>query len=344
MMYKFQHIEYLYLLAVVPLFILLQWWYFSWQRKQRKKFAEQKFISSLVPELSKGKPVIKFTLLILAFCALIIGLANPQLGSKLEEVKREGVDLMIALDLSNSMLAEDLTPNRLERAKRSISKLIDNVKNDRIGIVVFAGQAFVQLPITTDYSAAKLFLSTVNTDIMPVQGTAIGNAIDLSLESFDFENQTSKAIVIITDGEDHEDDPLIAARKAQEKGVIVHTIGMGSPKGVPIPLYYGNQKIGFRKDKAGNSVVSKLNESILKDIAQAGGGIYVRATNAQNGLDYIFSEIEKMEKVNFDAKVFTDYESRFPFFVGIALVLLILDLLIIERKNKWLNSEKLFGN
>ena len=278
----------------------------------------------------------------MAFCSLVVGIANPQIGSKLQEVKREGVDIMIALDLSNSMKAEDLVPNRLERSKMAIQQFIDQLKSDRIGIIVFGGQAYVQLPITTDYAAAKLFLSTIDTDIIPTQGTAIGAAIELAMESFDMKSATAKSVIVITDGENHEDDAMQAATAAAEEGVTIHTIGVGSPQGAPIPVYRGRKQVDFRKDKEGNTIMTKLNEQMLKQIAANGNGIYVRASNSQSGLEYIMEEINKMEKVEFGTKVYTDYEDRFQFFVGFALLLLLLDVLLLERKNLWLNTSKLF--
>jgi Ca-activated chloride channel family protein len=256
----------------------------------------------------------------------------------MEEVKREGVDLMIAIDLSNSMLAEDIKPNRLERAKQAISKLIDNLKGDRIGLIVFAGEAYVQLPITTDYSAAKLFLSTINTNIVPTQGTEIGKAINLGLESFEIENGQNKAIIIITDGENHDEQAIENAEKANELGVFIHCLGMGLKKGGPIPIYnqYGI-RTSYRKDKEGNTVVSKLNENLLSQIANAGNGTYVRANNSKSGLSKLFIEINKMEKKEIGTKIFTDYKDRFQIFISLALLLLILDLIILLRRNKWNN-------
>lgn len=307
-------------------------------------------ISQLIPYVSKGRPVLKFILLLIAIGFLIIGLANPQIGSKMEEVKREGVDLMIAVDLSNSMLAEDIKPNRLERARQAISKLIDRLHGDRIGLIVFGGEAYVQLPITTDYSAAKLFLSTISPDIIPTQGTAIGEAIKLSAKSFGIkkenqnENNTrNKAIIIMTDGENHEDDAIEEAKKVTAQNIVVHTIGMGLAKGAPIPIYKRGKQIGFRKDKEGNTVITKLNEKMLQQIASAGNGVYIRANNIQTGLNALFGEISKMEKVKFGSKVFTDYEDRFQYFIGVALFFLILEFFIAEKKSKWLSKLNLFG-
>ena len=261
----------------------------------------------------------------------------------MEEVKREGVDLMIAIDLSNSMLAEDLQPNRLMRAKQSISKLIDRLDGDRIGLIVFAGDAYVQLPITTDYSAAKLFLSTINTSIVPTQGTAIGKAIELSIKSFDLENDQNKAIIVITDGENHEDDAIEKAKEAQELGIFVHTIGMGSTEGGPIPIKnrYGSIT-SYQKDRDGNTIITNLNEGMLKQIAQSGGGSYIRANSTQSGLNALFKEINKMEKKEIGAKVFTDYKDRFQWFIGLAIILLIMETLMKGRKNKWSSKINLF--
>src|SRR5690606_12158950 len=274
--------------------------------------------------------------------SLFIGLANLQYGTKLEEVKREGVDLMIALDVSNSMLAEDLSPNRLERAKRAIYQLLEKLQNDRLGIIIFAGEAYVQLPITTDYSSAKLFLESIGTDIVPVQGTAIGKAIDLALRSFDFENGTSKAIIVITYGENHEDDALGAAAYALENYVYVHTIGMGSENGATLPNYQNGRQIGFRKDNNNKTIVSKINEKMLQEIAAEGNGTYVRATNANAGLSIIMEEINKMEKKEYGSKVYKNYDDRFKLFLIAAMVLIIIEYVISKRKSDRLTKIKLF--
>ena len=275
-------------------------WIYSFCKMEKKAigvFGQLKLVYKLMPMASEFKLRFKFILFAIAIGSLIIGIANPQIGSKMEEVKREGVDLMIAIDLSNSMLAEDLQPNRLMRAKQSISKLIDRLDGDRIGLIVFAGDAYVQLPITTDYSAAKLFLSTINTSIVPTQGTAIGKAIELSIKSFDLNNDQNKAIVVITDGENHEDDAIEKAKEAQELGIFVHTIGMGSAEGGPIPIKnrYGTIT-SYQKDREGNTIITSLNEEMLKQIAQSGGGSYIRANSTQSGLNALFKEINKMEK------------------------------------------------
>lgn len=341
-MFRFQHTEFLWALVALPLLLLVFILLLRWRKKSVKNFGDHHLMQRLMPDVSQDKPTVKFILFTLAYVFLVLGLANPQIGTKLEEVKREGVDIIIALDVSNSMLAEDLSPNRLERAKRAIEQLVDKLHNDRIGIIVFGGQAYTQLPVTTDYAAAKLFLSTINTDLIPTQGTAIGAAISLAMESFDFKNNSGKAIVIITDGEDHEGDVMAEIKSANEKQVVIHTIGMGSAQGAPIPFYKNGQQLGFKKDREGNTVVTKLNEEMLAQIASAGNGIYVRASNAESGLNIILEKINRMQKAEFGTKIYTDYEDRFQYFIAISILLLVLELVITERKSKWLNTIKLF--
>jgi Ca-activated chloride channel family protein len=287
----------------------------------------------LMPSLSTGRPVIKFILWLLAITCLITALAQPQFGSKLTLTKRKGVELIIALDVSNSMKAQDIKPNRLERAKRAIAKLTDRLKNDKIGLIVFAGHA--------DYTSAKLFLESITTDVVPVQGTAIGAAIEMSLKSFSPSFQGSKAIIVITDGENHEDDAVGMAKKAKEKGIVVHTIGMGLPQGAPIPLTEGSSD--FLKDKTGSIVVTKLDESMLTQVAEAGGGSYIRANNAEVGLNNLFNEIEKMQKTEMESREYSEYNDQFPVFLALAFFLILADFLILDRKNKWLKNFRLFG-
>lgn len=342
-MYRFEHHIFLWaILGVLPLILLVFLLIQNWKRRKIRQFGNEAIVKRLMPDVSKSLPIIKFILYSFAMVSLLIGLANLQFGTKLEEVKREGVDLMIALDVSNSMLAEDLAPNRLERAKRAIYQLLEKLHNDRLGIIVFAGEAYVQLPITTDYSSAKLFLETIGTDIVPTQGTSIGAAIHLAMESFDFKNGTSKSIIVITDGENHEDDAKNAAVAAASENVSVHTIGMGSEKGSPIPIYRNGAQVDFRKDNAGNTVVTKLNETMLKEIAAAGNGSYVRANNANAGLNIIMEEINKMEKKEFGSKSFKDYEDRFQLFLMISLFLIVVEYFISNRRSSKLDGVNLF--
>jgi Ca-activated chloride channel family protein len=306
-----------------------------WRKSALKKLGDMEILSLLMPSVSSSKPTLRFILFLIAITFLIFGLVNPQIGSKLEEIKREGSDIIICLDVSNSMKAEDFKPNRLAKAKQAIEKLIDKLNNDRIGIIVFAGEAYVQLPITTDYAAAKLFLENVDCDAVPIQGTVISSAIQLAEKSFGTEEGKNKAIVIISDGESHDDDAIAAAREANEKNITVHTIGIGSPEGVPIPVYNKNVQAGFKKDKEGNTVVTKLNEGAMEEIASAGNGVYIRATQGEIGLLSLQQRINKMEKKTFDSKVYTDYEDRFQIFIAISLFFLLIESILTERKSKW---------
>jgi len=342
-MIRFAHIEYLYLLLLIPVFIGLYLAWNIWRKKALKRFGDVKTIQVLMPRYSGTKPLLKFIILLTAFVFFVVGVTDPQVGSRLEKVKREGIDLYLVLDVSNSMLAEDIRPNRLDRAKMAIANLVDRLQGDRIGIVVFAGHAYKQLPLTTDYSAAKLFLSAVDTKIVPSQGTAIGEAINMAVSSFD-DSQHNKAIVVITDGENHEDDAVEAAKAAAEKGIKVFTIGMGLPEGAPIPLYDRNgNKLGFKKDRQGKTVVTKLNEDMLRQIAAAGGGSYVRANNATTGLSKVLDDINKIQKQEIETRQFTDYEDRFQIFLALALILLLVELLIADRKGKLADKLDFFG-
>jgi Ca-activated chloride channel homolog len=340
---KFENPDYLYAFVLLPVILLLFLASNYLRSKAISRFGDKALIGLLMPKYSGTRNWVKFVFLSLALSFLILGMANPQTGSRLEEVKREGIDLFIALDVSKSMLAEDIVPNRLERSKQAISRLIDKLQGDRIGIIVFAGKAYTQLPITTDYAAARLFLSTINTDVVPVQGTAIGEAINLAMDSFD-ESKGSKAIVIISDGEDHEDDPVAAAKIAASKGIHIYTIGMGLAEGAPIPVYnqYG-KRTGFHTDNDGKSVVTRLDELTLQQIAEAGNGAYTRANNMRSGLNYIFGEINALDKTEIDAKMFTDYESRFQIFLALALMMLLIEMLIASAKRSWESRINLFG-
>lgn len=341
-MFRFAHIEWLYVLAAVPLLFLFYALAMNARRKALDKFGESTLLAELMPEVSNSRRFWKMLLSALALVLVIIGVANPQIGSKYEEVKREGYELMIALDVSNSMLAEDLQPNRLERAKQSISKLIDELRGDKIGIVVFAGDAYTQLPLTVDYAAAKLFLQTISPDAVPTQGTAIGKAVNLCMNSYGEVPGKNRAIIVITDGENHEDDAIELAKAAKKQGIIVHTIGIGSQEGTPIPYYVKGKRAGFRKDRDGNTVVTKLDEQKLKDVAKAGGGIYIKASNAVSALKVLFDELNKMQKEEFGSKMFTDYEDRFQYFIAAALLLLLAEMLIPERRSKLFKDVNIF--
>ncbi len=342
-MMQFENIKFFYTFLFVPAMVLLFVFAINRKKKSLKKFGDYSIIKQLMPEVSTTKNIFKFIFFTLAFCFTVAAIINPQFGSKTEDIKQEGIDLIIALDVSNSMKAEDLQPNRLECAKQAISKLINGLKNDRVGIIVFGGEAYVQLPITTDYNAGKLFLQAIDNNIVPTQGTAIGAAIDLGIESFQQDDLKNKSIIVISDGENHEDDAMKSARAAAEKGITIHTIGMGSEQGAPIPVYKNKIQTGFRKDKEGNTVITKLNEQMLGEIAQAGNGMYVRATQADAGLNAILSEINKMQKKQFASKRYVDFEDQFQWFIIGALFFLILDVFVLERKNRWFAKLNLFG-
>lgn len=342
-MIQFEHTYMLWLLLMIPVLYVVYYINLKWKERARTAYAGESLLSHIIPRISKRKPFIKFALYCFSLALLIVALANPQIGTKLEEIKREGVDIVIALDVSNSMKAEDFKPNRLERAKRAIEKLVENLKSDRLGIVVFAGDAFIQLPITSDYSAAKLYTSTINTNTVPTQGTAVGEAIEISIKALNHDGEKNKAIIIISDGENHEDDAVKAAKEAVSKGIVIHTIGMGSTQGAPIPIYRGRTQLGFKKDKQGNTVVSRLNEEKLKEIAETANGIYVRATNSSTGLRSIFEHINSMEKKEYESKQYTDFEDRFQPFIALALLILLVEFILSGKKSKWIEKVKLFN-
>ena len=341
-MFRFANIEYFYLLALIPVFVALVIWLFVWRKKALQRYGQLSVIIQLLPDLSNSKLILKFVLLMVTWGLLVFVLAGPQTGSKLENVQRKGIDLVIALDVSNSMQSQDIKPNRLARAKQSISRLIDKLEGDRIGVIVFAGKAYTQLPITTDYAAAKMFVATINPGMIPTQGTAIKDAIDLAINTFG-ESKRNKALVIISDGEDHEGNVLEQAELAATKGITIYTIGMGLPEGGPIPIYNGDALVGFKKDKEGNAIVSKLDETLLQQIASIGNGMYVRATNSATGLNRIFDDINEIQKTEIESKQFADYENQFQYFLAIALFLMILDLFIFEKKTFWMKKIKPFN-
>jgi Ca-activated chloride channel homolog len=343
-MFRLENPEYLYLYLLVPVFIILFALLRIWKKRSMKKFGELRIIARLFDDVSIAKSYVKFILLMLAFCAFVFAASQPQLGTKLEEVKREGIDVVIALDVSNSMNAEDIRPSRLERSKQAIFRLISQLEGDRIGLIVFAGQAYVQLPITTDYGAAKLFLSTVSSSMVPTQGTAIGAAIRMGMKSIGDSLRANSAIVVITDGENHEDDATAAASEAASKGIVVHTVGMGSPDGTPIPVYRNQSRSGFLQDRSGSTVITRLNEAMLQQIADAGKGKYVRATNSDDGVTLITREIQKMEKKEFSSKVFTSYEDQYQYFLALGMILLLIEFVISERKTEWIRKINLFGS
>lgn len=341
-MFRFANPDYLYALLIIPAFIGLYFVAMHIKKRRISEFGNAELLQQLMPGVSKSRGWIKSIIFFVAFTFMIFGLARPQFGSKLTEAKRKGIEIIIALDVSNSMLAQDIQPNRLERAKQAISRLVDQLSNDRIGLIVFAGDAYVQLPVTNDYTSAKMFLSSISPGMVSKQGTAIGSAINLAVNSFSPQSETSKVIIIISDGENHEDNPIEAAQKAfLEKGIVTHAIGIGSPKGAPIPM--GAKNGDFLRDKDDNIVVTRLDEETLSKVAVTGGGKYLRASNAQIGLLPLFEEINRMERTEFKDKVFSEYDDQFQYLFGIALLLLIIEFFVLERKNRLIKRLNLFG-
>jgi Ca-activated chloride channel family protein len=312
------------------------------RRIARLRFAEPDLVRRLSPDYSSGRMTLKFFIRLLAFIFIILTVARPQFGSRLEEVKREGVEVIIALDVSNSMLAADIIPSRLERAKQAISQLVDQLRNDRIGLILFAGDAYTQIPVTNDYLSAKMFLESAGPDAISKQGTAIGSAIDLGMRSFSPESDKSKALIIITDGENHEDDAIAAASAAAEKGVVIYTIGIGSPEGSPIPLTV-NGRTEYLKDRDGNTVISKLDEKGLQEIASITGGRYVRANNTSIGLNEIYNDIGRMKKAEVNTVMYTEYNEQFLIPAVITFILVLIDILIMDRKNHLLRRLGIIG-
>jgi Ca-activated chloride channel homolog len=340
-LFRFANPDFLYLLLTLPVLLLL--FIINEVRKKRalRKLGDAGLVGRLVPELSVSRPSVKFFIVIVAYTLLIIMLARPQFGSKLEDVRKEGIEVIIALDVSNSMMAEDIQPDRMTRAKQAISRLVDNLDKDKIGLIVFAGDAYTQIPITTDYISAKMFLSTIGPNMVPKQGTSIGAAIDLGIRSFSPGEGKSKAMVIITDGENHEDDPMKSAENAAKAGIVIHTIGIGSTDGVPVPVLVNGKK-DYLKDNNGTTVITKLDEDILKKIAVTANGNYVRASNSNIGLDEIFNQIRKMKTQELESSMYTEYNDQFQIFAAVALFLLILDFIVMERKNRRLERLRLF--
>lgn len=319
--------HYLLLLLLIPFFFLGMGLWLWGRRRRLRRFGDEALVNELMPSWSRGKLWVRTVLLSLAFFFFVIGLSRPQIGAKLKDHTIKGAEIMIVLDVSNSMLAQDYSPDRLERAKLAISRITDKLKDDRIGLIVFAGTSFVQLPITSDYVSAKMFLNSISTESIPIQGTAIGDAISTAVRGFSAQSEHSRAIIVITDGENHEDDAVAAAKQAAEAGIKVYTIGVGSADGQPIPM---NGEL--LKDKDGNIVVTRLDEETLRKVASAGGGAYVHAGNDEFGLTPIISDIRKMEDEEYNSVVFEEYNEQFMYFLGIALVFFVLEMLVGDRR------------
>lgn len=340
MLFRFANIEMLWLLVLVPVFVVAYVLYARRKRRRLEAFGDPQLVAELMPNASRVRPTVKFSLLMVAFTLLCFAAARPQYGQREQTVKRQGIEAVIALDISNSMMAEDVVPNRLERAKQMLSKMIDRMVDDKVGLVVFAGEAFTQLPITCDYVSAKMFLSNIDPSLIKTQGTAIGDALSTSIRAFGAEqSEANRAIVLITDGENHEDDAVAVATRAKEAGIKILVVGIGKPEGAPIPIPGTND---FRKDRQGNVVVSRLNEDMCREIAKAGNGIYVRCDNTNTAMRAIEKELDTLATTELETQVFTDYNEQFQTFALLALLILIIDFFIFNRKNKSLTRINLF--
>lgn len=340
-MFRFANIEMLWWLITTPVFVIAYIIYTKHKRRQLMEFGDHELVAQLMPDASKGRPIWKFSLLLLAWVLLIVAGSRPQYGQQEKTIKRQGIEVMVALDISNSMLAEDVAPNRLDRAKQILSKMIDNMVDDKVGLVVFAGEAFTQLPITCDYVSAKMFLNTITPNLISTQGTAIGAALQTAVTSFGAtESEAGRAIILITDGENHEDDAIAAAKQAQELGIQVFVVGIGKPEGSPIPKPVSND---YFKDRSGQVVVSRLNEEMCQQIAAAGKGIYVRCDNTNTAMRALQQELDRMATAELESTVYADYNEQYQSFVLIALLLIVIEFFILSRKNHRLTRMDLFG-
>ncbi|MDR4987371.1 MAG: VWA domain-containing protein [Bacteroidales bacterium] len=342
-MIRFEHPEFFYLFFAIPLLVLVFLVFRHLRQLALRRFGREEVVAQMHPAVSASRPWFKFFLFILGIAACIMAVTDPQTGSRLEEGRLEGIDIVVALDVSRSMLAQDVRPDRLERAKLAVNRLIDQLEQDRFGLVVFAGTAHLQVPLTHDFAAAKMLLRTISTNSVSVQGTSLEKAIDRSLLAFREHERHNRIIILISDGESHDDDPWAAAARAGQQGVVIHTVGIGSREGAPIPLIENNQMTGFLRDAQGNTVISRYDEATLREIAEATGGIFRHGTGPDMSLDDILEAIRTMEKEEYNTMHFADYESRYYYFAALALFLLIAEVLVSERKNKYLGKIKIFG-
>ena len=331
------------LLLLVPIIIFLFVIVQVWKRHAQNKFAHHQILKRLSPNKSHFKPILKLVMLCLAFTCLTIAMVNPKVGTKLETVKRQGVDIVFAVDVSKSMLAEDIAPNRIEKSKQLVTQIINNLASDRIGIIAYAGKAVPQLPITTDYAAAKMFLQSMNTDMLSSQGTAINEAIQLARTYFNDEEQTNRVLIIISDGEDHSDLSQDIAETAAEEGIKIFTIGVGSLKGAPIPIKQNGIVLNYKKDRSGETVVTKLNEETLRAIAEEANGQYINGLNTTEVVEAIRDILNKMDKKEFEAKEFAEYKDQFQWFLLLGIFFIIIDIFLLERKTAWLERLNLFN-
>ena len=342
-MFLLEDKTYLWLLLGIPVIIFLFGIVLFWQKRTQRKFADKELLARLSPNRSTGKSVLKIVLLCLAIASFVVALVNPQFGTKLETVKREGVDVVFAVDVSKSMLAEDIAPNRLEKSKQLITQIINNLASDRVGIIAYAGSAFPQLPITTDYAAAKMFLQSMNTDMVSSQGTAIKEAIELATTYFNDEDQTNRILFLISDGEDHEGNIEEIAEQAAREGIRIVTIGVGTEKGGPIPEKRNGIIYNYKKDNSGETVITKLDESTLQEIASAANGRYISGRVTSDVVDEVTEILQNMDKKEFESQQIAEYKSQFQWFLALGLFFLLLDVLLLERQTSWLKRLNLFN-
>lgn len=342
-MYQLEEKTYFTYFIVVAIVLAMYFLVFLWKKRKQKQFADSALLDKLSPERSTFKSILKITLITLGLSSLVIALVNPKMGTKLKTVKREGVDIVFALDVSKSMLCEDIAPSRLAKAKQIISKVIDKLGSDRVGIIIYAGNAFPLLPITTDQAAAKMFLQNASPDMVSSQGTAINEALQLAKTYYNNEEQTNRFLVLLSDGEDHsESQSTITADLAQE-GVKVFTVGVGTAKGGPIKMKIGNSFFGMKKDRKGEVVITKMNDAILKQMAQEGNGQYFYGNNTKNTVEAITNILNKAQKKEFEVKQFADYKDQFQWFVALGILFLFLDLIMFDKKTKWIQKMNLFN-
>jgi Ca-activated chloride channel family protein len=342
-MYQLDEISFIYLGLIIPILFLVFLIFRRWQKKSIRKYFDLNTIKFLSPEISNSKPLLKFIIISFALFMLVISLVNPKIGTELKTVKREGVDIVFAIDVSKSMLAEDIAPNRIIKSKRIVSELFNNLGSDRVGIIAYASTAIPVLPITTDFSSARMFLESLNTDMLSSQGTSIAEAINLSKNYFNDENQTNRVLCVISDGEDHEIQNNDLSDIAKEAGITIISIGVGSPNGAPIPIKENDIVKSYKKDDKGEVVITKLNENILKDMATQTGGIYFKGDNTNSVVSSIVDELKEMDKQEFESKQFVSFKDQFQWFLFVGLFLIILDVVVFERKTYWLDKLNLFN-
>lgn len=342
-MYILEEGKFLWLLLIIPILMVMYAVLYFWKQRRQRQFAQPEMLKHLSPDASRFKPALKFVLFLLALVSLTMALVNPKLGTKMETVTREGVDIVFAIDVSKSMDAEDVAPNRLEKSKQLITQIIANLGSDRIGLIGYAGSAFPQLPITTDYGSARMFLQSMNTDMVSSQGTAIRDAIEMSKTYFDEGNQTSKVLIIISDGEDHGGDAIGMAKEVANLGIRIVTIGVGTPKGGPIPIKRGGITQSFKKDMNGETVITRMDDQILKQIAAVSNGEYISGNVTAEVTDKVSEFLRTLDQTEFEARQFAEYQSHFQWFLGLAFLLLLADVFLLERKTAWIKRLNLFN-